>query len=621
MLVGSKVGSPPDGVTLTETTPEESFFPTLHALEALARECSILEFLEGNREVPKLSQHTTEIQYFRSALEFQRQEDIKVLVERLKSIGERDSCFIESLRIINDPADPNPSIDGKRKSPQEAANWRSQNVVVSTAAVRHYIAMRLGGPIEGPEHPASKQLVLENLPANYISVYSDNLTEEQLQSVRTTRPPDGLSVEFMVNREAELCTSIARYENGDDLDAIKAKIKDIGKAEKSFQDSHSRHNANQLTNNKLNGDIEKFLNKHVPIVQTLAPELVVTKDWPKLWKGVKDHFIEKCGHHLDANDNASKLAPFDVKTENVLGFKRRLGKHLALRQSLSQEAHSDHRGLSKVDYNSSLTDCFLTNEDWKTKYPGPNGAVKETKDASVRTLIKTAFKADRELSNRILVELRSDSDATPQHLFSALVQEEKLLKRASSDSSAISVSAVRSNDSDELNAACNLHGPLHTNVECRLQSSGKVVYDKAKGDYVFKDTGKVFKRKAPNSADDNSSPQKKSKRESSDLQQGKSSKHDKKEKKDKEVHKDKKKEEKKKKKSELKRNKSVGKVIDSLKTTLVSLVQGQSSSSSASAAPAAASTQSAPSQDGSADKLEAISKQILDLKSALGLEP
>ena len=611
-LVGSKVVNPSDGLTLlSESTDPQQFFPTLHEIEKIAREDSILEYLNGGRQVPKLTNHISEDIFFKSVLDLQNREDRKEFKIKLKSIVASDPCYLESLRVINDQNDPNPSINGKRKTAQEANVWRAAGVVVSTSAVRQYMALRLGGPIEGPEHDASKQLVLENLPGAYISAYSNNLSIEQSVSVRMARPPDGMATEYLIDQEADNNSDIVGYELGDNLAAIKAKIRDLTQSEKSYQESVSRHNANHQSNNNVDGKIEKFVNTHVTIASNLCPEAIAAKDWNLVWKTSKGYFVEMCAHFFDESNEKAKFAPFSREKENILSFKNRLSRNLAAKQCLSQEAHSDHREIGKVDYNQSLSDVFLSDSNWRAKHPSPNGAIKASKDATVRAMVKNAFKLDSDYSNRILVELRANSDCTPAQILVALGQEEKLLGRSSNDQS-VSVNAVQSTT---VSGECDLHGLGHTNAQCRLLTTGKVVWDPAQNTYVFKDSGDAFKRKNPPVSNEKGPVYKKAKHDPK-FHQGQGSKDKNKDKKiGKDVPKDKR--EKKKEKKEKKQHQKVGKVIDGLRTTIVNLIQSQSSSSSAAAAPAQAPTQAGTPPDGPI--ITALDKHFADLKKSIGL--
>ena len=615
-LVGSKVGLPQE-VSLSELTNPADFFKIRYEIEAKAREASLLDYFKrGARTVQKLSVHASEESFFKSALDRQRMAAIKEYKEHLYKLVASNGCAVESLRIINDPDDLNPSPDGKRKSSQEAARWRGQRVVVSKTSVINYIHAMSGETIEGPEHLASKQIVKDLLPVKYISVYTDqaDLTEDERLRVAQARPPDSLAIEYMIEREAELNDDIARHEVNDNLDAIKAKITDLPLVEKSFQDSLARHNMNLQSNNKIEGSILSFVNKHLPISHSLCEDLVIANDYAGIWKSVDQHYISMCSHHLDPDEKV-KFPPFDQKKENMQGFKKRLTHHLAHLQCLGQQLHLENREKTQVDYQACLVDCLLDDSAWSTKHSGPTGPVKEVKDATVRALIKSAFKHDKIYHECIMSVLRLHNDATPMQLLTALLKEEKLQSRTGVVAdNALSVNAVQS----AADGICQLHGEGHSDAKCKLQSSGKVVFDVTRKEWVYKDTGDAFKRKASTSSDDHQPNKKKAKHDKSpDPKQGKSSpKKDKKDKK--EDFKDKKKE-KQKQKQEKNSNKKVGKIIDGLKDTLVNLVQNQSSSSSSVAASVPAAAQAAPSQD--AVVIAAIGKQFTDLKKSLGIEP
>ena len=236
-------------------------------------------------------------------------------------------------------------------------------------------------------------------------------------------------------------------------------------------------------------------------------------------------------------------------------------------------------------------------------------------------MMKMAFKADKAYNDRIFDKLRENINCTPSQLFAALETDEKLLGRSVESNAILLVNALHSTVS--VHGECDLHGPGHSNAECRLLTSGKVVWDPAKSAHVYKDSGDVFKRKAPPSDGVIGSSSKKTKVEPK-FHQGQGPTKDKKSKfnkdwnkQEKEVSKDKK--EKQKGKQEKKKHKKVGKVIDDLKTTIVSLIQSQSSSSSAAAAPAQAPAPAGPPTDGTI--FTAIDKHFADLKKSFGFEP
>ena len=176
------------------------------------------------------------------------------------------------------------------------------------------------------------------------------------------------------------------------------------------------------------------------------------------------------------------------------------------------------------------------------------------------------------------------------------------------------VNSVKEADDDPL-INCDLHGKgRHGTDECKMLIHKTVVFDSHKKSYVYSDTGLPYKGGVKSSQSDKAHAEgPKKKKNKSDKPQGKDWKKGKKEK---EVPKDKK--EKKKDKQEKKQHQKVGKVIDGLRTTIVTLIQSQSSSSSTAAAPTQAPAQAGPPPDGPI--ITALDKNFADLKKSIGLE-
>ena len=608
--VGAKVPILASSLTLSELTPASDYFRNSHAIITAAREQAIEGFLTGKRKVPKLSDHSSEEQFFISVLKQERELQIKEAKELIYKLTANNGCALEALRVINKPGDPSPSPDGKRRSSQEATLWRASRVVVSKISVMAYIAHMTGEHIEGPEHAASKQTVQEWLPPNYISVYSDNLTEDEKVKVGVARPPDTLAAEFMINREAELNSDIERYELNDTLAVIKGKLKNLPLAEKSFQDSLARHNANLSSNIKQEGIILAFINDRVPIASSLCEYKLIAYDFAGIWSDVEQHFVGACSHHLDG-DEKEQFPPFDPSKENIQGFRKRLSHYLAHLQCLSQRLHLANREKAQLDYQTVLAEVLLSDSEWSTKHHGPTASIKEVKDAHVRGMIKTAFKNDKIYIECIFDVMRLDSDANAMQLINALIKEEKLQGRSGLQTAAsvVAVNAVQSPSTDSSVKSCSLHGHgNHDDTECRLLKDGKVVWDAPKKAYVYKDSGEAYKRKAP--ASEAGKSNKKAKHEAKPPGKGDFKKKEK----DHQVPRDK--EKKKEKEKEKKKFKKINVAIEGLKTTMVNMVQSQSSSSSAAPAAPAPAAPAAPSQDVNA----LLEKQFGMLKKSLGIE-
>ena len=615
-LVGSKVGQPTSGVSLTDLTPPEFFFKILCDLERKARECDVLDFLQGTRTPLTVSQHTSEDIFFKRILERQTADDIRDYKTKLKELSVNSPLFVESLRVINNPFDQNPSPHGTRRSSQEVAIWRSERVVVSKAAVIQHVFWQTNTHIDGPDDPAAQLAVAEIVPSCFISVYTPNLTPEEQLRVSAARPPQPLQIDHLQQREAELNLDILCYEVTDDLAAIKAKIRDLAQAEKSYQDSLSRHNSNLEMTTKVNGTIEKFVNDFMPVAHSLCENLVVEKKWAEMYKRICDHFLELCTSHLDTSTGEKgKFPPFDPSKENIQAFKKRFSHYLANLQCLSQQAHVEYRTKTKIDFTTATTDVLLSDSAWSTKYTQPRGAVKETKDATARALLQGAIKDDSVYLNRFIIELRLKSDATPAELFASLLNEEILQKRtgvSSTSAAALSVNAIVQPVQTGGQKACQLHGSGHADNECKLQSSGKVVYNSTTNSWTYADTGDPFKRKAPSSEKKSSEPaEKKQKHELKP--QGKGSKKDK----EKTVPKDK--EKKKAKDKEKKYVKKINGAIDGLKSTMINMVQNHTSSSSAASAAPAPAAPTASTQE--ANIVAALNVEFTELKKKLGLDP
>ena len=611
--VGSKVPILASSSILSELTLASDFFRNSHAITTAAREQALYGFLTGKRVVPKLSDHLSEELFFISVLKNERELLIKEAKELIYKLTSHNGCALEALRVINDPADPSPSPDGKRRTSQQATLWRATNVVVSKISVMAYVHHMTGDHIEGPDQPAAKQRVKEVLPANYISVYSDGLTADKKLLVAAARPPDTLAAEYLINREAELNSDIERYELNDTLAVIKGKLKNLPLAEKSFQDSIARHNTNQGSNTTQEGLVLAFINKYIPIANSLCEYKIIANDFAGIWKDVEQYYLSACAHHLDGDDK-EQFPPFDPSKENIQGFRKRLSHHLAHLQCLSQRLHLANRGREQLDYQTVMAEVLLSDIEWSTKHHGPTASIKEVKDAHVRGMIKTAFRNDKVYIDCIFNVLRLEGDATAMQLINALVKEEKLQGRSGllTAANAVAVNAVQSSSTDSSVKSCSLHGPgRHNDSECRLLNEGKVIWDAPKKAYVFKDSGDAYKRKAP--ASEAGTSNKKPKHEAKPPGKGGFKKN----KKDHQVPRDKDKEKKKEKEKEKKKFKSINVAIEGLKTTMVNMVQSQSSSSSAAPAAPAPAAPAAPSQDVNA----LLEKQFGMLKKSLGIDP
>ena len=606
--VGSKVHllHPVSGTSLeaflSDQTDPYSFFSKQHEITKSARQQGILEFLDGSREVPQTSVPVTETRFYLNWLNREREVKVTALKARWFNLIEHDPCLSESLLIQNSPGDPNPLPQGKPKTSQEAAVWR-QRVPVSKSGIRQYIGFASGGSsIEGPEHPASRTLVQENVATCYYSVYSDGLSEAEQAAAEAARPLDSMTRDVLVSQEAENCLDIPRPMPGDTLDIVKSKIHDLTAAEKAFHESASRSHKNHSAVNDLHGKIETFVNKCLPVAQSLCPQLIVSKDWPGIWNTVQTSFISKMQHHGNPLDDSSRLPMLDSKLPNIASFKKELGQLLAEKQCMSQERHVGTRGLGKVNFLTATTDCFLSDTEWITKYPPPQGAIKETKDATVRGLMQASLSESDSYSNRLMIELRSNPDCTPSQLLIALAQEEILLKPLQSTSTR--VNSVQQSSADSSGSSCDLHGQGHATAQCKMLNSGTVIYNDKAGSYVYKDGGKPYRAHQPPSGNksQDGEPQKK-KVKYDNKSKGKTT--DKKKEK-KEVPKDNKKE-----KDKKKYDKKIVTAIAGLQKTMVSMIQQSSST------PTATSTQvqaTAPVLT-----VEELDKRINSLKTAIGL--
>ena len=598
--------------SLSEMTDPNSFFAIQFAIDKLAREAGIDVYFYGTREVPKPSQAVSEPMFFKNWLEKERYAKLELLKTRWNMLTEHDPCLAESLKTQNDPLDPNPFPQGKPKSSQEAANWR-QRVVVSKSAIKQYIGFATGGQtIEGPDHLDSRLVVQENLAACYISVYSDGLTDAEQTAAQAARPLDSMSKDLLISLEAENCTDIPRYVAGDTLEIVKSKITDLQAAEKAYHEGASRAHLSHTGSTDLHGKIEKFVNNHLPISQSLCPQHIVSKDWSELWDVIQIDFINKLRHHHNPLEDAKRLPIFDPNSHNVASFKKELGAYLAEMQCMSQETHVRTRALGKLDYLTATSDCFLTDTAWLEKYPPPQGANKETKDATVRSLMQASLIKSDVLSNRMLIELRSNSDASPASLFAAIEQEETLLKPKLQSLSATRVnSAQHTSINDTANPSCAIHGTGHSSDQCKLLLSGKVVLDQASQKYVYTDTRDEFKLRA---ATDQGPASKKQKTDNKSKEKTKEKNKSKNNKQTLQASKDKKK---KAEKDTKKKNNKFSTALADLKTTIVSVITQNHTSSSSSSATSA--VPGAPSQDAALATL--LDKKFADLSKALGIEP
>ncbi len=617
-IVGSKADlSAQSGTSseyiLDELTDPKCFFSLQYEINKLARQRGLDIYFNGTREVPKPSQAVSEPMFFKNWLDKERKAKVDLLKNRWQMLTEHDPCLAESLKTQNDPSDLNPVPQGKLKSSLEAAAWRNRTVV-SKAAIKQYIGFATGGQtIEGPDHLDSKTVVQENLATCYISVYSDGLTDAELAAAQAARPLDSMTKDLLISQEAENCTDISRFVAGDSLEIVKSKITDLQAAEKAYHEGASRAHLSHTGSTDLQGKIEEFVNKHLPIAQSLCPHLIVSKDWSELWDVIQISFINKQKHHHNPLEDAKRLPMFDPNLHNVASFRKNFGAYLAEKQCMSQETHVGTRTLGKLDYLMATTDCFLTDIAWLAKYPAPQGANKETKDATVRSLMQAALINNGGLSNRMLIELRSNSDASPASLFVAIEQEETLLKPKLQSLSTTRVNSVQhSSINDTANPSCAIHGTGHSSDQCKLLLSGKVVLDQALQKYVYTDTRDEFKLRA---ATDQGPASKKQKTDNKSKEKTKEKNKSKNNKQTLQASKDKKK---KTEKDTKKKNVKFSTALADLKTTIVSVIT-QSHTPSSSSSSATSAIPVAPSQDAALAML--LDKKFADFGKALGIEP
>ena len=595
-------------VSLTDSTNALAYWKTSFQITKEARSKALLSYLDGTRQLMSKSSKSSPEDFFKNYLDkesLQREsQDIKLWKEHTAN----DPLLGESLKIQNNPDDLSPLPQGKPKSPQEALTWRGE-VPVSKQAVMQYFTTRTSTSLEGPDHPGSRALVREFLPEKYFSVYSEDLSPEKLALALAAKPLDSQSLEYLIIQEARNNSANIRFELGDNLATIKGKIVDISDAEKKYLELDALHNKSTTECDELNGKLEAFVLLYLPVASSICPEAIRDKLWPQVWNAVHSYFIDMA-KHMPSKAVDQSFPHYDSQTDNIASYKSKLGTHLAQIQLVSQEAHASSRGLSKLNYESAVTDTIcLSDEEWNLKDSPATWAPKETKDATIRDKMREAFSEDQVFSNRITIEERANGDVTASQLFKALENEERLNPnrlKALAINDNVKVNSVNSSIDNELKM-CELHNRGgHDTADCKMLNNGTVLYDHATKTYVYKDTGALYQQGKGNHSDKAHADGPKSKKSKTSKSHDKGGG-----KKDiKKSGKDKKKEDKKK---ENRKTQKVNTAIDGLKTTFVNLIQ--SSSSSTASAPAAAIQASAP-QDAI---LVSINKQFSDLKKSLGL--
>ena len=618
-LVGSKEKASSE-LCLTERTTSLSYWQIVTALAAKARHLAILDYLEGTRTVQTKTDCPSQEVHFKACLDKETRAKATQTIKKWKEFTLNDPLLQEALRVQNNPGDPNPLPQGKPKSPQEAIEWRSQ-VAVSKQSVMQYIKHRNQVTLEGPTHEGSKAIVAEFCPPQYFSVYSDNLSEEEMARALAAKPLDAMQLEYYIDLEARNDTSIVRYSPGDDVSMIKSKIVDLSTAEKLYVETDALWTKNSLAIDKLNGDLEAFLLAHMPIAESICPEELRQKKYAQVWKLVNEHFVAKA-KRAPSTATALDIREFNSRVDSVASWrKNQLGVYLAQKQVVGQEAHVGSRDLKKVTFLEASNACLLlTDVQWNTKYPPLEWAGKETKDVHIRELLRAKFENTPLLFNRITIEERSNPDVAAKTLLEALIHEEslhsfqKMLDNTILKTSVNAVSSASSGGEEQL-LDCDVHGKGgHDTANCKMLKQGTVVYDNQKKSYVYKDSGVTYKGAKSSHSDKTHSEGPKTKKGKQDHKSHEKEK--KKEKKDpKDNKKDKQKE--KEKQKEKKKHSKVIAALDGLKTTFVNLIQNQTTSSSTAVA-APATAQAAPPQDGTI--LAALDKHFVDLKKSIGIE-
>lgn len=625
-LVGSKAGNQsidaPAHASLNEKTTSLQYWQYALSIEGKARQLALLEYLEGKRQVLTKPDCPSQEVHFKNFLDKESSSKAALTASKWKDWTSNDQLLQEALRVQNDPSDPNPFPQGKPRSPQEAKEWRAL-VPVSKQGVMQYFTLRTQQTLEDQNHPGSKALVQEFLSAKYFSVYSDDLTELQMAQALAAKPLDSLELDHFIDLEVSHDTSIIRYQPGDDLVMIKSKIADLTAAEKSFNEHDALCTKNSITSDKLNGELEAFLLKHMPIASSVCPDELRQKKYALVWKLVNEHFIAKTKRSPTKATNAT-LRDFNSRTDSVASYQRMVGEHLGQQQAVAQEAHVGSRVLKKVSYLEASTQCLLlTDAQWDLKFPPREWAGKETKDVHIREFLREKFESTPLLAERITMEERKNPDVAAKELFEALLNEETLHStqkmNGNSCGSKTSVNAVSSESGND-SLTCAIHGPgNHDTDNCRMLKQETVIFDSKKNSYVYKDSGVPYKGGGKTSHSDKShadgpKPKKDKKDHKFSGKKDDKKKNEKKDPKDNEKEKQKQRQ----KEKEKKKNKEVIAALDSLKTTFVNLLQSQSSSSSATAVSAPTSAQAVPSQDGVI--LAALDKHFVDLKKSIGLD-
>ena len=616
-LVGSKAATQPTEsfLKLTEKTSSLEYWKIASNLDAKARHSALLDYLEGKRLVQTKPECPSPEAHFKHFLDKESDAKAAQAAANWHEITHNDPLLQECLHIQNDPLDPNPLPQGRPRSSEEVKAWRL-SVPVSKQSVMQYITYATGQSLEGPNHAGSKALVQEFLPPKYFSVYSDGLTDEQIVQVNAAKPLDGLELQFLIKREVSLNTDIVRYTPGDDLAVIKSKISDLPTAERSLNEYEVLCSKNSTKIDKLNGELEAFLLKHMPVVASICPEHLRDKKYALVWKLVHEHFIAKTKRSPSKATNAT-LPDFNSRVDTVASYQRSMGEYLGQRQVVAQEAHVGSRGLKKLSYLEATTACIaLSDSQYTDKYPTAEYASKETKDVHIRELLRDKFEASPLFSERITAEERKNPDVTIKELFEALSNEETLhsVKKILDDTivTKTSVNAV-SSESGSHSLTCAIHGQgNHDSDNCRMLKQETVIFDTKKNSYVYKDSGAPYKGGKSSHSDKAHADGPKPKKDKKDKDNKYQGKKDEKKKDSKDKEKDKQQ-----RKKERKNNKEVVAALDGLKTTFVNMIT-QSSPSSATASTAPTLAQATPSQD-SAIVLAALDKQFKDLKKSIGL--
>ena len=188
----------------------------------------------------------------------------------------------------------------------------------------------------------------------------------------------------IIEKEAARDIRIKRFEDGDTIETLKAKLTEsyLSDAEKQIQDQVDHHSKAVLRSNDINGRLLAFFTDTIAgVSSSVAAEVIRKQEWFKVMSVLNNTFTEQL-----TNSNATTFLQklLDLKLEageSIQHFTERVRSIVSAIQEINQVIESKLIRVHKyVDLTSVQCQCLLelTDDEFLIQYPASKAYVSES---------------------------------------------------------------------------------------------------------------------------------------------------------------------------------------------------------------------------------------------------